>query len=209
MTNCFDQYTKEYDSWYDKNQDIYDLEIKAIKKIMPDMTNTLEVGVGTGRFASRLGIKYGVEPSFEMGLVAKSRGVNVIQARGDNLPFRDKEFDHIILVTVICFVKDIPCFLLELKRALKDNGDIVLAFIDKSAPLGKKYEEKKADHRFYKYATFYNTGEILNFLDSAGFKAVDFAQTIFEDKDQDIKKGYGEGAFVVIKFQKLNNFSET
>jgi ubiquinone/menaquinone biosynthesis C-methylase UbiE len=203
MKNCFDQYTKEYDNWYETNKDIYNLELEAITKIMPAKTNSLEIGVGTGRFASRLEIGYGIEPSFEMGLIAKSRDVNVIQAKGENLPFRDKEFDLILLVTVICFVKDIPGFLLELKRVLKENGDIILAFIDKNTPLGKKYEEKKANHIFYKYATFYNTREILNFLDSAGFKAVDFAQTIFENQEKNVKDGYGEGAFVVVKAQKI------
>jgi len=202
MKNCFDQYANEYDNWYDLNKDVYDLEIEAIKKFLPPMEKTIEIGAGTGRFSSDLGINYSIEPSFNMGLLAKSKGIKVIQAKGESLPFRNREFDAILIVTVLCFVRDIPIFLCELNRVLKEDGSLIIAVIDKNSPLGKIYEKKKNNHRFYQYAKFYDTNEVLLFLDKAGFKATDFVQTVFENQEKIVKKGFGEGVFVVINAKK-------
>ena len=53
----------------------------------------LEVGVGTGRFASRLGVKVGVEPAKAMADMARKRGIEVYEARAEELPFDDESFD--------------------------------------------------------------------------------------------------------------------
>jgi len=63
MSDIFDKYYKKYDAWYEKNKFAYLSEIGALKKVVPNKGEGLEIGVGTGRFASRLGIKYGADPS--------------------------------------------------------------------------------------------------------------------------------------------------
>ena len=70
--NVFNKYTKEYDSWYDKNKYAYLSEIEAIRKVLPKKGIGLEIGVGTGRFAAPLGIKYGIDPSEKMLEIARA-----------------------------------------------------------------------------------------------------------------------------------------
>ena len=53
---------KKYDNWYNRNRFAYISEINAIKKINPKGLG-LEIGVGTGRFASKLNFSYGIDPS--------------------------------------------------------------------------------------------------------------------------------------------------
>ena len=72
MRNIFGRYYKRYDAWYDKSQFAYISESEAIRKVLPKKGKGLEIGVGTGRFASKLGISYGVDPSPKMITLAKN-----------------------------------------------------------------------------------------------------------------------------------------
>ena len=60
--DVFNDYTEEYEEWFDKNKFAYFSEIEALKKVIPKGKG-LEVGVGTGRFAEPLGIDVGIDPS--------------------------------------------------------------------------------------------------------------------------------------------------
>lgn len=62
-SNAFDQLSERYDGWFDGHPEVYRIELDAIRDCMPpDVTNALEVGVGTGRFAGPLGIQTGPKP---------------------------------------------------------------------------------------------------------------------------------------------------
>lgn len=65
----FDAYADRYDQWFEKNTMVYETELEAIRRILPgkavdkdDMPVGVEIGAGSGLFASRLGIAYGLEP---------------------------------------------------------------------------------------------------------------------------------------------------
>jgi hypothetical protein len=62
-TRPFDRYTYRYDKWFEDNSFIYRSEMKALEHFVPVRGNGIEIGVGSGMFASHLGIKYGVERS--------------------------------------------------------------------------------------------------------------------------------------------------
>ncbi|HXF56159.1 MAG TPA: methyltransferase domain-containing protein [Actinomycetota bacterium] len=62
----------------------------------------LEVGVGSGRFARPLGVGVGVDPAHAPLRPAAARGVRVVQAVGERLPFRDASFGAVLVVT-LCF----------------------------------------------------------------------------------------------------------
>jgi SAM-dependent methyltransferase len=66
----------------------------------------LEVGVGSGRFASSLGIRYGLDPLPAILTLARTRGVENVQGVGEFLPYRADTFDSILMMTVICFMDD-------------------------------------------------------------------------------------------------------
>ena len=66
---------------------------------MPKVTRGMEVGVGAGRFAVPLGIRWGIDPSIRMAEMAKARGLQVVAARAEGLPFTVRRFDLVLFVT--------------------------------------------------------------------------------------------------------------
>ncbi len=201
MRNLFNKYYKEYDAWYERNRFAYLSEVAAIKKVLPKKGKGLEIGVGTGRFASRLGIRYGIDPSAKMLKIAKRRGIKTEVAYGENLPFGNNEFDYILIAITICFVNNPKKVIAESKRVLKKNGKIIIGIVDKNSFLGKYYRKKKS--KFYKAANFFSVERVVNLLKKYHFSNFSFRQTIFDFPDK-IKKvetprrGFGKGGFVVI-----------
>ena len=61
--NIFDKYYSKYEAWYEKNKYVYLSELEVVKKVLPKEGVGLEIGVGTGRFALPLDIKFGVDTS--------------------------------------------------------------------------------------------------------------------------------------------------
>jgi ubiquinone/menaquinone biosynthesis C-methylase UbiE len=181
----FEKYAKEYDDWFEKNKYVYKSEIKALKKLSPPKNSkALEIGVGTGRFAEPLGIKIGVEPSKAMADFARKRGIEVYEAKAENLPFNNSSFDSIFIIVTICFVENPIKVLTEAKRVLKRNGNIIIGIIDKNSFLGKIYELKKKENKFYRNAKFYSIDEVLNWLLKLGFYDIKTFQTIFKDPEK-------------------------
>jgi len=201
VRNLFNKYYKEYDAWYGRNRFAYLSEVEAIKKVLPKKGKGLEIGVGTGRFASRLGIRYGIDPSAKMLKIAKRRGIKTEVAYGENLPFGNNEFDYALIAITICFVNDPEKVIAESKRVLKENGRIIIGIVDKNSFLGKYYQKKKS--KFYKAARFFSAKGIVNLLKKQHFSNFSFWQAIFDfpDKIKRVeipKRGFGKGGFVVI-----------
>lgn len=204
---CFEENYMEYDTWFDENEYVYLSELKAISEFIPEAGIGMEVGIGSGKFAAPLGITIGVEPSQKMRELAEKRNLVVLDGVGEALPFGDERFDYILMVTTLCFLDDAKKAFQEAKRVLKQNGVIIVGFVDKDSPLGKIYEKKKPFSVFYRDAVFYATTDVLSLLEEAGFTNAEMIQTVFgklsEIKEvQDFKQGYDEGGFVVIRAYK-------
>lgn len=202
--NPFENYAQEYDDWFEKNKFIYESELQAIKELLPKSKNGIEVGVGSGRFAYPFAIKLGVDPSKELGKLAKERGIEIIEGVAESLPFPDSQFDFVLMVTTICFLEDIETALKEVYRVLKSGGSLIIGFIDVESPLGKFYEEHKHESNFYKYAKFYSVNEVKLHMKNAHFKDFHIRQTLFHPLNElkhidPVKEEYGEGSFVVVK----------
>lgn len=204
--NLFDQNTLEYDQWFDKHSFVYQSEILAIQQAIPKNKTGIEIGVGTGRFAEPLNIKFGVEPSENMARLAEQRGITVYRAYAENLPIDNASFDFVLMVTAVCFLSDIPKAFSEVYRILKPQGEIILAIVDKNSDLGKKYEKEKSENKFYKDAHFHSTQEITELLKQADFQNFSYWQTltkVSENKIEQPTQGFGKGSFVVIKATKV------
>jgi len=85
----FQRTWKSYDAWYDGHQALYQSELAALKKAVPSGEG-LEIGVGTGRFAAPLGVRFGLDPAWNMRRLAKKRKILVIQGLGESLPFKNE-----------------------------------------------------------------------------------------------------------------------
>ncbi len=195
---------EEYDSWYERHADLYHAELDSLKFILNIPNPKIEIGVGTGRFASQLDIEYGLEPDENMMKYAEKRGIRVVKGYGENIPFGDEFFNLVLISTSLPFFKDAKKVIREAHRILKKDGILVIAFIPRNSYFGKKYTEmgKKGDGRF-KDARFYTFEEIENLI-SPLFKTVQVKSTLIgKSIDLNVKNGYiSNSSFVVIKARK-------
>lgn len=202
--HVFNNEVEEYEEWFVKNNELLNSEVEAVRQLLPKSGRGIEIGVGTGIFASRLGIKHGVEPSKKMSKKAIERGIEVINAFAEKLPLIDGTYNFALMVTVDCFLDDVLKAFREIWRILSPNGEFVIGFLDRETALGKVYEQKKASSHSYKNASFHSSEEIEKYLLRAGFVVQERRQTIYklDNKQQEIKEGVGEGLFAVIKAKK-------
>lgn len=207
LTKPFDEHLDEYEQWFSNNHYAYESELEAIRKVLPKEGKGIEIGIGSGIFAVPLGIKEGVEPSKAMRVKAAERGLYVIDGVAEKLPVEDKSYDFALMVTTICFVDDINRSFAEAYRILKENGSLIIGFVDKDSPVGKLYLSFKDQSIFYKDARFYSTEEVYRILRRNNFTLIDTYQTVFGmlneiNEIQEPENGYGKGSFVVIKAEK-------
>mgnify|MGYP000303555335 CR=1 FL=1 len=201
----FNKYYKKYDSWYERNKLAYLSELETIRKVLPKKGKGLEIGVGTGRFAAPLGIKFGIDPSGNMIKVARKRGVDAKLGYGEHLTFKNASFDYVAIIITLAFTTEPYMLLKEARRVLKKNGRIIIGIIDKNSYLGKFYQRKKGI--FYKHANLLSVEEVTDLLKILGFNNFSYYQSIFDypnrlNSVQKPQKGTGRGGFVVISGYK-------
>ena len=204
-SNPYETYADEYESWFNENDLLFSSELDAIRQLMPSFEKGLEIGVGTGLFAQALGIKEGVEPSAAMRIKAELRGVRVLDAFAESLPFADGSYDLVLMVTVDCFLNDVQAAYQEAHRILKSGSTLIVAFIDRASPLGQIYEEKKQYSPFYSQAHFHSAHKMKEILMDSGFKIEDSRQTVFTltNQFQEVWAGTGQGVFAVIRARRV------
>ncbi|GLI52772.1 class I SAM-dependent methyltransferase [Thermodesulfovibrio yellowstonii] len=170
----FENYATQYDAWYDSERGkiVYENEKRCLKRIINDCKGkVLEVGVGTGRFAVIAEEAFGVDVARAPLRIAKSRGIKVIQAKAEELPFRDKAFCCVMFIVTLCFVKKPLLALSEANRVLKDKGKIIIGDVFLDSEWGRFYEQKKREgHVFYRFAKFYSFEDFRKIVNSAGLR---------------------------------------
>lgn len=207
QNNVFEKYAGEYDEWFDVHPWVYQSEVQAVKMVLPQGGKGVEIGAGTGRFSVPFGITVGVEPSRAMAEIARSRGITVYDSKAEHMPFDNNAFDFALMVTTICFLEDPLQALKEIRRILRPAGKIIIGMIDKDSPIGKLYEMKKDDSKFFRHADFYSVNQVLEWLRISEYNHINVLQTIFHKPEEitalePAREGYGDGLFVVISAQK-------
>ena len=198
---------QKYDRWYDKYEAVYLSEVHAVQRVMPIINHAVEIGVGTGRIASKIGINLGIEPSATMSVIAKIRGIDVIRGKAENLPFANTSFDQVLLVTSLSFIQDVKKALDESYRVLNQSGSIVVGFLDFGTSLGRALRETETHISIAHRKHFHTADDVANALRKAGFSNLRFVQTLFKPLEK-VKRvepginGYGQGLFVVVKAEK-------
>jgi len=205
----FETAAREYDAWFEDNRLVYQSEIQALQTLASPHGRGLEIGVGTGRFAAPLRIGVGLEPALAMAAIARERGIQVIRAVAEALPFTRDSFDLVAMVTTLCFFQDPFLALSEATRVLTSPGQLLIGMIDKDSPLGLLYEANREKSKFYRAARFYGVGPVLTWLRELGYREVRLCQTIFRGlseitSPEPIQEGYGQGGFVVISARKVD-----
>jgi SAM-dependent methyltransferase len=201
----FEAHAARYDRWFDEHPHVFASERAAVDALLPrgPDVETLAIGVGTGRFAPDGAV--GVDPALAPLRYARDRGVRTVRGVAEALPVRDDSVDAALVVTTICFVDDVEAMLREARRAIRPGGTVVIGYVDRDSPLGRRYEGRREGNPFYAEATFVSTEEVVAALDRAGFGEPRFVQTLFGDGAVDglaepdpVEAGHGDGSFVVV-----------
>jgi ubiquinone/menaquinone biosynthesis C-methylase UbiE len=207
VNSFFDELADQYDAWFDKEgKFIFNIEVWALKEVLPSLPDPwLEVGVGSGRFACALGIQIGIDPSIKLLNIAKSRGITVIQGRGEEGLFKEGVFGTAFLIVTLCFVDSPKVVLKEAYRILKPDGKGVLGLVLKESPWGRLYQQwKTQSHRFYRHAVFYEYNEVIKLLAQSSFTNERVVSTLFQKPGnvrhmEEPQEGYSPGAgFTII-----------
>jgi ubiquinone/menaquinone biosynthesis C-methylase UbiE len=209
QTAPFEANAERYDCWYDEHEVVFKSEVNAIGELLrklPENIHGIEVGLGTGRFATALGIQEGIEPADSLRQMAMDRGLEVMDARAERLPYGDLQFDFVLFVT-ICYLEDLARAFGEAFRVLKDGGAVLVGILDRERPIAQSYINRRENSVFYRTAHFYSAGLVTKKLKEAGFRDFEYVQTLFGDLDdidevQEVREGHGEGGFVVVKATK-------
>ncbi len=202
----FNEHVAEYEAWFQKYPFVFQSEVEAIRELLPegDHLRGIEVGLGTGKFSEALGLKEGVEPASGMRELALKRGIEVMAADAERLPYKDMSFDFVLMAFSICYFKDLSLAFSEAIRVLKNGGSLIVGFLDRNSIIGKQYEERKAQSLFYRNANFYSVKRVTEEFRKHQFKDLRYTQTLFHTLDEikefePAKPGYGEGSFVLVK----------
>jgi SAM-dependent methyltransferase len=198
---------RRYEDWFERHRAAYLSELLAVRALLPWDGRGLEIGVGTGRFAGPLGVKFGIAPAAEMLGYARTRGVAIAQAVAEALPFVDAVFDYGLIVTTICFVDDPRAMLREAARVLRPGGELIIGFIDRESRLGREYLAHQAENIFYREATFYSASEVKALLGEAGFSGLIWIQTIYTPLPkirsiEPVSAGTGHGSFLAVRARR-------
>ena len=174
----FNEHAGDYDTWFDEHNSVYLTQLRMLRGAVPYFRHGLEVGVGSGRFAAPLGIKCGIDPSQNLARMAKRRGVEVTLGEAEHLPYRAGSFDYVLMMTVICFLENIPRAFHETHRVLRPGGTLVSGFIEAGGEIFQEYQHEPIKGRFLRFATFRTCDEVFGFFKDAGFEGVSVLQRV-------------------------------
>ncbi len=210
----FDRLHHKYDDWFDKSpgKEIFKLELECLRKAFQGSWGPrLEIGVGTGRFAQKLMIDFGVDPSEEMLKKASERQIKVVKAVAEELPFPSEFFGSLAIILTLCFLDDPLKAIGECFRVLIKGGTLLLGIVPRESSWGRFYlQKKKEGHPFYSVAHLHTTQESINLSKENGFELESVSSTLLErpeeyaeirpypSKAQETRKG----GFVCIKMRK-------
>ena len=200
--NCFDTLAPEYEAWFVENKVLFQSELLALKQVVPADKKGVEIGIGSGIFAEQIGIRFGVDPSEPMLEYARQRGLEVQNGLAENLPYENESFDFAVFINSICFIDNPDLAVKEAYRILKNEGEIIIAILDKETRFGRFLESEKKKSPFYRHARFFSVPEIRELLEKNKFRVTQTVQTLENPATSKIEnpvEGYGKGSFVVIK----------
>ena len=175
---AFDQFADEYDCWFDTHMEIYEGQLSYLRSLIPPSGRGLEVGVGSGRFAAPPGIRYGLDPSRQLLLIARQRGIETVQGTGESLPWRCGVFDFVLMMTVICYMNSLDEPFCEACRVLRPGGTLIIGFFDRNGEIARQEEKRSPRGQFLRYAKFWSADQVRRSLARAGYATGKFKEDL-------------------------------
>jgi len=181
----FDERAREYDQWFESSL-LFRIELQALEQLRtPLAAPKFEVGIGPGRFAEQLGVRFGIDPARAPLLLAGKRGCAVCQAIGGMLPVRDRTLGTVFLLFTLCFMDCPETVLAECYRVLRPGGHLVLGMVPAQSSWGKMLTAKKEQgHPFYRYARFHEPEQVRQQLVESGFTLTEARSSLQQPPEQ-------------------------
>ncbi len=176
----FEKHSREYDRWFSRNRVTAENELEAVLSLSIRCSPSLEIGVGSGYFASRIGVTYGLDPALSLLKISRGRGVDVVRGVGEAPPFRKGGFCSIYIIVTICFLDEPEKTLAMIRGLLTNNGYLIVCFIPMDSPWGKYYimKARGGESVFYSQARFYSRSEVRSLLEKAGYTITNVSSTL-------------------------------
>ena len=223
----FDGYAAQYDEWFMKNSNLFASELKLFQRALGNIEGKrlLSVGCGSGLFESYIDCTNveGIEPSEDMGTIAKKRGVNVI-AFGtiEDVELPNNAYDIVYFNGSSSYIEDLEAAYAKCKRALKEGGRLVLLDVPKESAFGFMYLLGKSlntyDHDYLDGAmpslpyplalavsgVWHTTEQKIDVLKKLGFSSFTYYQTLIRnplytnEEPEEVQEGYKSGGYVAI-----------
>lgn len=180
----FERLARRYDAWYEgpAGSVLFTSELACLRPLLrPCSRPWLEIGVGSGRFASALGVETGVDPAGTPLRSARSRGIHVAQGVGERLPVRSGAVGAALIVVTVCFADDPGALLAEARRVLRPGGAVILGLVFADSDWGRFYQrEAAAGHPFYAAARFLTRTRTAALLHGAGLRCEAARSTLYQ-----------------------------
>lgn len=165
------------DVWKQGIEPFHRARIDPIFCEIPEGAKVLDVGCNSGEFMLMCQTKgcdvTGVDVAPEIIEKAKAKGLNVLEADAENLPFPDATFDVLVCMEVLIHLHDPVKALKEFRRVLKPSG--VLLGSAPHANLERHFwEEKRLHRRYYDEGSLYH--DLSESFDRSYIKVLNGAQ---------------------------------
>ena len=207
--NIFAEKADDYDRWFDGNP-IFMQELAAIRALLPYLQRpAVEIGIGPGRFAKALGVKFGIDQALPPLAHCRKRNILTAAGIGEALPIRTGVVGTCLLLLTLCFVKNPATVLRECHRVLRPAGTLIIGMIPADSPWGRNIRQKQRDgniwYRFSHLATIAATRQL---LERQGFRITDYRSTLLQTPDKTVSRDHvqqkldEQAGFCVIAAQK-------
>ena len=123
----YDAISEAYDELYKEEQ--LD-KLNKIKDLVKFKGLVLDLGCGTGFITEKIPNVIGCDSSEKM-LAKCSKKLKVVHCDAVKLPFEDNYFDTVFSLTVLQDIKEYKQAIKEIRRVLKNNGNIIITVLDK------------------------------------------------------------------------------
>lgn len=171
MKNYYDKLAKDFEKKNPGMKNIYQAICSLTNFKYSD--NIIDVGGGTGSLAQFFVDKVKsitvIDPSNKMLKECKKHyGVYCVPGMGEDLPIADNSADKIILVDSFHHIHNQKTAILEIKRILKQNGQVLIVEYNPLTYAGRQIMEGE---NFLKLgSTFYEPDDLANLFKSFNFK---------------------------------------
>ncbi len=205
----FNERALDYDFWYSKNKVTAINEVRLVKSLMHETAHPcIEIGVGSGYFASKVNCHIGLDPSIEMLRLAQRRKIEVILGRAEKIPLLDNSMGTVLIIVSICFMDNPHEALQEVYRILKKNGSLITCIVPSESPWGMYYRELGAQgHPFYSLARFFTLRQLMDIASNTGFRVESIRAILTyapweEPRPEEPVEYTGREGFVCVRFRK-------